>query len=162
MRECFTKRHARRHRMAFALIVCSLVPMNAAAQAGGSAPVTVKDAVQLAVKNYPRIAESRARAEAADAGIGLARTASDSNLTATGDLMGTLRYMSPEQAMARHGLVDHRTDSGSARGLRPTRPRAARPRAADRCGRAVAAPPRGPAGAGNATRALPARAASDA
>src|SRR5213596_1747505 len=75
MRECFMKRQARRHRMAFALIVCSLVPMNAAAQAGGSAPVTVNDAVQLAVKNYPRIAESRARAEAADAGIGLARTA---------------------------------------------------------------------------------------
>jgi eukaryotic-like serine/threonine-protein kinase len=28
----------------------------------------------------------------------------------SGDLLGTLRYMSPEQAMARHGLVDHRTD----------------------------------------------------
>src|SRR5262245_57768471 len=28
----------------------------------------------------------------------------------TGDLMGTLRYMSPEQGLARHGLVDHRTD----------------------------------------------------
>jgi serine/threonine protein kinase len=42
--------------------------------------------------------------------FGLARTASDAGLTMTGDVLGTLRYMSPEQAMAKHGLVDHRTD----------------------------------------------------
>jgi serine/threonine protein kinase len=42
--------------------------------------------------------------------FGLARTASDAGLTMTGDLLGTLRYMSPEQALAKHGLVDHRTD----------------------------------------------------
>jgi serine/threonine protein kinase len=42
--------------------------------------------------------------------FGLARTATDAGLTMTGDLLGTLRYMSPEQALAKHGLVDHRTD----------------------------------------------------
>jgi serine/threonine protein kinase len=42
--------------------------------------------------------------------FGLARTAADAGLTMTGDILGTLRYMSPEQALAKHGLVDHRTD----------------------------------------------------
>jgi tetratricopeptide (TPR) repeat protein/serine/threonine protein kinase len=42
--------------------------------------------------------------------FGLARTLADSGLTLTGDVVGTLRYMSPEQALAKHGLVDHRTD----------------------------------------------------
>jgi serine/threonine protein kinase/tetratricopeptide (TPR) repeat protein len=44
------------------------------------------------------------------ADFGLARLQGDSGLTVTGDLLGTLRYMSPEQALAQRGVVDHRTD----------------------------------------------------
>jgi WD40 repeat protein/serine/threonine protein kinase len=42
--------------------------------------------------------------------FGLAQVRTDARLTLTGDLMGTLRYMSPEQALANRVLVDHRTD----------------------------------------------------
>ena len=42
--------------------------------------------------------------------FGLARFPSDLSLTHTGDMVGTLRYMSPEQAQARGGVVDQRTD----------------------------------------------------
>jgi serine/threonine protein kinase len=42
--------------------------------------------------------------------FGLARIRTESGLTATGNVIGTLRYMSPEQALAKHGVVDHRVD----------------------------------------------------
>ncbi|MEM6471192.1 MAG: protein kinase [Planctomycetota bacterium] len=45
------------------------------------------------------------------ADFGLAQVqAEQSNLTRTGDPMGTLRYMSPEQATGQHSALNHRTD----------------------------------------------------
>jgi len=42
--------------------------------------------------------------------FGLALFHTDAGLTQSGDLLGTLRYMSPEQAGGPRGLIDHRTD----------------------------------------------------
>lgn len=42
--------------------------------------------------------------------FGLARRMTDHSLTATGDVMGTLRYMSPEQSKGQTALVDGRSD----------------------------------------------------
>lgn len=42
--------------------------------------------------------------------FGLARCHSDAPLTNTGDVLGTMRYMSPEQALGQPALVDQRTD----------------------------------------------------
>lgn len=42
--------------------------------------------------------------------FGLAHYQSQGGLTMTGDLVGTLRYMSPEQALARRVALDHRGD----------------------------------------------------
>lgn len=42
--------------------------------------------------------------------FGLAQVSSDLGVTQTGDVVGTLRYMSPEQAAGKRTLVDHRTD----------------------------------------------------
>jgi serine/threonine protein kinase len=42
--------------------------------------------------------------------FGLAQLHDDTGLTQSGDLLGTLRYMSPEQAAGQRVLIDHRTD----------------------------------------------------
>jgi tetratricopeptide (TPR) repeat protein len=42
--------------------------------------------------------------------FGLALVQHNMDLTATGDMLGTLRYMSPEQASSKRGLIDQRTD----------------------------------------------------
>ncbi len=42
--------------------------------------------------------------------FGLARIVGSAGLTVTGDLAGTLRYMSPEQIRGKHALIDRRSD----------------------------------------------------
>jgi|CXWL01.1.fsa_nt_gi serine/threonine protein kinase len=44
------------------------------------------------------------------ADFGLAKSVGEQSVTRTGSLVGTLRYMSPEQAMAKRVRVDYRTD----------------------------------------------------
>lgn len=60
------------------------------------------------IKPSNLIVDARGKVWVAD--FGLAQIQNDSRLTVSGDLIGTLRYMSPEQALAKRIPIDHRTD----------------------------------------------------
>src|SRR5437016_2189623 len=62
-------------RLGLVLVLGVTAPLGAFAQGVGTAPLKLNDAIELALKNYPSIKESRARAQAADEAIGVARTA---------------------------------------------------------------------------------------
>jgi serine/threonine protein kinase/tetratricopeptide (TPR) repeat protein len=67
-----------------------------------------KGVVHRDIKPLNLILDDRGEPWIAD--FGLAHVESVGSLTVTGDLLGTLRYMSPEQASAERAIVDHRTD----------------------------------------------------
>ena len=71
MRERLASRHL--GRVAAVVVGCALNATAAAAQTAG--PLTLNDAIQLAIKNYPAVKEGLARAHAAEEGVGVAKTA---------------------------------------------------------------------------------------
>src|SRR5262249_12334923 len=60
------------------------------------------------VKPANLLVDAEARLWVAD--FGLAQIQGDARMTISGDLVGTLRYMSPEQALSKCVVLDHRTD----------------------------------------------------
>jgi outer membrane protein TolC len=73
MRDRFVDRL--RQWIGLAALAVVVTPLRAVAQPVPPGPVSLNDAIELALRNYPAIKESRARAQAAEAGIGVARTA---------------------------------------------------------------------------------------
>src|SRR5262249_51492468 len=57
------------------VLACLVSPPRANAQPAPTGPLTLNDAIQAALKNYPAIKESLARAHAADENVGVAKTA---------------------------------------------------------------------------------------
>jgi serine/threonine protein kinase len=60
------------------------------------------------VKPANLLLDARGQLQVTD--FGLAQVAGDPGVTVTGELLGTLRYASPEQSLGRRGMVDHRSD----------------------------------------------------
>ncbi len=91
----------------------SLIPSSEAALLGVQAAEALEHAHQLGVihrdvKPANLLVDTRGNLWITD--FGLAHCQTQAELTRTGDLVGTLRYMSPEQAQAQRAQVDHRTD----------------------------------------------------
>lgn len=57
------------------VLACLMNPTQALAQTASPESLTINDAIQFALKNYPAIRERRARAQAAEETVGVARTA---------------------------------------------------------------------------------------
>ena len=64
----------------------------------------------IATSNHRTCCSTRLSQKLWLADFGLARFQTDRPLTRTGEMIGTMRYMSPEQVAGRSELIDHRTD----------------------------------------------------